>query len=135
MEYSAETDRLLVMNRIHTTQQPITMLKLASTPPYTTIMEWITTTKDINHFSIVPEKRYALAGIDASGSSFQLFSVKDIGYNANNCFSRQSILISAFQSLAPTSLPLINSQGGLIANWVNYSSSKTNNPLYGNCNE
>ncbi|MGM9820669.1 MAG: hypothetical protein ACI3Z9_07710 [Candidatus Onthomorpha sp.] len=135
MEYSAETDRLLVMNRIHTTQQPITMLKLASTPPYTTIMEWITTTKDINHFSIVPEKRYALAGIDASGSNFQSFSVKDIGYNANNCFSRQSILISAFQSLSPMSPPLINSQGVFGANWVNYSSLKTNNPLYGDCNE
>ena len=61
MEYSAETDRLLVMNRIHTTQQPITMLKLSATPPYTTTMEWITTTQNINHFSIVPEKRDALA--------------------------------------------------------------------------
>ena len=135
MEYSAETDRLLVMNRIHTTQQPITMLKLSATPPYTTTMEWITTTQNINHFSIVPEKRYALAGIDASGSNLQLFSVKDIGYNANNCFSRQPVQISAFQTFLPTPAPSVTIQGGLVANWVNYSSSKINNNLSVDCIE
>lgn len=135
MEYSAETNKLLVMNRIHTTQQPITMLKLSATPPYTTTMEWTGITKNINHFSIIPYSKYAIAGINSSSSHYQLFAIKNINYNPNSCFGTQPVQISAFQTFLPVTAPAVTIQGGLVANWTNYNSSKSSDTLSVDCIE
>lgn len=86
MDYSFETDSLLILhgeeksnNYVYSTL----LLNLQAQPTYTVYAREIPGI--INHLSIIPNRRYALAGIDTSSNDSQMLYVRLIDYFSSSC--------------------------------------------------
>lgn len=140
MDYSEETDRLLVLNNSDFAgqglYQTITHLDLSMTSPYMTTREMSASFKHLNHLSVMPHSRYAIAGIGGGNSNDQTILVKEINYPGNYCYTNSQIQIGTMNGIIPATCQqptTIITQ--IPANWHQDYSSGFTDSWHINCSE
>ena len=99
MEYAPEIKRLLLLNDTYFTGvgkiQTITYVNPFDTNTYVTLMESFNTPSKINHFSMISNKHYAVAGTYSFSQSnnLQLFATKYIFEPYLNCLDNSLVKI------------------------------------------
>lgn len=99
MEYSSNFSRLLLLNDSYFNNmgkiQTMTYIDPFNTNSYNTLMESFNTPNQINHFSLISPKHYAVAGTYSFSQSnnMQLFATKDINYDFLSCLDNSIVNI------------------------------------------
>ncbi len=136
MDYSFEMDSLLILhgeqissNYVYSTLS----LHLQTQPTYNTFAREIPGV--INHLSVIPNKRYALAGMEPQLNNEQILYVRQIPAFLTSCGKNIQFNIGNGPTLGaypyfPTQPPFT-----YIANWVNYTASMTQKKLTVQCKD
>lgn len=124
MEYSSSFSRLLLLNDSYFSNmgkvQTMTYIDPFEQNAYNTLMESFNTPNQINHFSLISPKHYAVAGTYSFSQSnnMQLFAIKDINYPYLPCLDNSIVNIDPINTTPGNiciSLPQYNPMG---INWV-----------------
>ena len=92
MDYSSETNKLLLLTSSNFQgqgiKQTINILNPDATQSYLAPVELLTAPNELNHLSVSPHSRYALAGVypdPSSGTPYRSLSIRCIPYNVSQC--------------------------------------------------
>ncbi|MEE0948113.1 MAG: hypothetical protein U0L53_05255 [Bacteroidales bacterium] len=120
MEYYPGYKDLLVLNNSYHSGygmiQTMTHLSPDSTTDYLSVQDIFSSPNQLNHFSLISNKRYAVAGVYPTfqGHNLQMITVKEIQPLDNNCVNKYSKKI--YQTIVPdgnwnaNQLPYFNQQ-------------------------
>ena len=134
MDYSFETDSLLILhgeeksnNYVYSTL----LLNLQTQPTYTVYAREIPGI--INHLSILPNRRYALAGIDTSSNNSQMLYVRLIDYFSSSCGNNIQFKIESIASLSSGNYTLMNQNFPNSSSWNTFTATNDSCSLYIDC--
>ena len=128
MDYSSETNKLLLLTSSNFQgqgiKQSINILNPDATQSYLAPVELLTAPNELNHLSVSPHSRYALAGIyqdPSSGTPYRSLSIRCILYNLSQCIQNYStkITMTNLPTATNASTLMLLTQG--IATWASDS--------------
>ena len=128
MDYSSETNKLLLLTSSNFQgqgiRQSINILNPDATQSYLAPVELLTAPNELNHLSVSPHSRYALAGVypdPSSGTPYRSLSIRCIPYNVSQCIQNYSTKITMINLPTATnaSTLMLLTQG--IATWASDS--------------
>lgn len=124
MEYSSNFSRLLLLNDSYFNNmgkvQTITYIDPFEQNAYNTLMESFNTPNQINHFSLISPKHYAVAGTYSFSQSnnMQLFATKDINYPYLSCLDNSIVKIVPINTTPGNTCNLLQQYSPMGINWV-----------------
>lgn len=134
MDYSQEMGKILILNeydfRWQGANHSLCYIDPTLNTPYTTIEDSLTSVNQLNHFCILPHKKYAVVGVRSTSQMLapHLYAIKEIASGSTNCIDENSITIGNLN------LPNGNSVSNLLPNPytnLNWSSISTTSYLNG----
>lgn len=128
MDYSSETNKLLLLTSSNFQgqgiKQTINILNPDETQSYLAPVELLTAPNELNHLSVSPHSRYALAGVypdPSSGTPYRSLSIRYIPYNAVHCIQNYSNKIAMTNLPAATNTPTLLPLTQAVATWASDS--------------
>ena len=128
MDYSSETNKLLLLTSSNFQgqgiKQTINILNPDATQSYLAPVELLTAPNELNHLSVSPHSRYALAGVypdPSSGTPYRSLSIRYIPYNAVHCIQNYSNKIAMTNLPAATNTPTLLPLTQAVATWASDS--------------
>lgn len=128
MDYSSETNKLLLLTSSNFQgqgiKQSINILNPDETQTYFAPVELLTAPNELNHLSVSPHSRYALAGVypdPSSGTPYRSLSIRYIPYNAVHCIQNYSNKIAMTNLPAATNTPTLLPLTQAVATWASDS--------------
>ena len=128
MDYSSETNKLLLLTSSNFQgqgiRQSINILNPDATQSYLAPVELLTAPNELNHLSVSPHSRYALAGVypdPSSGTPYRSLSIRCIPYNVSQCIQNYSTKITMINLPAATNTPTLLPLTQAVATWASDS--------------
>ena len=128
MDYSSETNTLLLLTSSNFQgqgiKQTINILNPDATQSYLAPVELLTAPNELNHLSVSPHSRYALAGVypdPSSGTPYRSLSIRCIPYNVSQCIQNYSTKITMINLPAATNTPTLLPLTQAVATWASDS--------------
>ena len=128
MDYSSETNKLLLLTSSNFQgqgiKQTINILNPDATQSYLAPVELLTAPNELNHLSVSPHSRYALAGVypdPSSGTPYRSLSIRCIPYNVSQCIQNYSTKITMINLPAATNTPTLLPLTQAVATWASDS--------------
>jgi hypothetical protein len=124
MEYSSSFSRLLLLNDSYFNNmgkvQTMTYIDPFNTNSYNTLMENFNTPNQINHFSLISPKHYAVAGTYSFSQSnnMQLFAIKDINYPYLSCLDNSIVNIDPINTTPGNMCNLLQQYISINITWI-----------------
>lgn len=124
MEYSSNFSRLLLLNDSYFSNmgkvQTMTYIDPFDTNSYNTLMENFNTPNQINHFSLISPKHYAVAGTYSFSQSnnMQLFATKDINHPYLSCLDNSIVKIVPINTTPGNTCNTLLPYSPMGINWV-----------------
>ena len=128
MDYSSETNKLLLLTSSNFQgqgiKQSINILNPDATQSYLAPVELLTAPNELNHLSVSPHSRYALAGVypdPSSGTPYRSLSIRCILYNVSQCIQNYSTKIAMTNLPAATNASTLSPLTQAVATWASDS--------------
>ena len=128
MDYSSETNKLLLLTSSNFQgqgiKQTINILNPDATQSYLAPVELLTAPNELNHLSVSPHSRYALAGVypdPSSGTPYRSLSIRCILYNVSQCIQNYSTKIAMTNLPAATNASTLSPLTQAVATWASDS--------------
>jgi hypothetical protein len=100
--------------------QTMTYIDPFNTNSYNTLMENFNTPNQINHFSLISPKHYAVAGTYSFSQSnnMQLFAIKDINYPYLSCLDNSIVNIDPINTTPGNMCNLLQQYISINITWI-----------------
>lgn len=139
MEYSSEMGKILILNeydfRWEGANHSLCYIDPMLNTPYTTIEDSLTSMNQLNHFCILPHKKYAVVGVRSTSQMLapHLYAIKEIASGSTNCIDENSITIGNLNLPNGNSISILSSIPYTNLNWSTISTTSYLNGINASC--